>query len=59
MEKEELKLYNPQEVADILRVSRQTVYNYIHAGKLKSVNHGKACRISEKDLKEFLQSGNN
>ena len=53
----DLKLYTPNEVAEILKLSRQTVYNYITAGKLRSVQLGREHRISEEDLKEFLKTG--
>lgn len=53
------KLYTLQEVAEYLKVSRQTVYNYVTADKLKASKLAgqREYRVSEKDLKEFLNSG--
>lgn len=52
-------LYKLQEVADILRVTRQTIYNYVTAGKLRATKYGKEYRVTEKDLQEFIQKGTN
>lgn len=56
---EDIKLYKLQEVADILRVSKQTIYNYITAKKLKAVKYGKEYRVSEEVLQEFIEKGRN
>ena len=53
------KLYTLQEVADYLRVSRQTIYNYVTAKKLKASKIGKEYRVTEKDLQDFLKNGRN
>lgn len=54
---EQPKMYTLQEVADILRVSRQTIYNYIHNGRLICTKYGKEYRLTEKQLQEFLRKG--
>lgn len=59
MKPEEIKLYTFQEVAAILRVSRQTVYNYHTAKKLKATKFGKEYRVTEEDLQEFIKKGTN
>lgn len=56
---EDIKLYTLQEVADILRVSRQTIYNYVTAKKLKAVKYGKEYRVTEETLQEFIAKGSN
>lgn len=53
------KLYNLQEVADYLRVTRQTIYNYVTAKKLKAFKTGKEYRVTEADLQEFIQKNYN
>lgn len=53
------KLYTLQEVADYLKVSRQTIYNYVTAKRLKASKIGKEYRVTEKDLQNFLKSGRN
>jgi len=52
------KLLTAQEVAKRLRVSERSVMRYIHAGKLRATKIG-YWRISEKDLKDFLEGGVN
>ena len=47
------KSYTPAEVAEMLGVSRQTVYNWMKSGKLKAHKLGGTIRINESDLKEF------
>ena len=56
---ENMKLYTLQEVADVLRVSRQTIYNYVTAKKLKASKIGKEYRVTEEDLQDFLKNGRN
>lgn len=55
------KLYTLQEVADYLKVTRQTIYNYVTAGKLKATKLAgrKEYRVTEEDLQEFMQQGSN
>ena len=54
---EQVKTYTLQEVADILRLNRQTLYNNIRKGKLKAAKFGKEYRITEEQLQELLQNG--
>ena len=56
---ENFKLYTLQEVADILKVSRQTIYNYVTAKKLKATKYGKEYRVTEENLREFIEKGKN
>lgn len=57
--KEQEKLYTLQEVADYLKVTRQTIYNYVTAGKLNATKLAgrKEYRVTEKDLQNFIQVG--
>lgn len=55
----DIKLFTLQEVADVLRVSRQTIYNYVTAKKLRATKYGKEYRVTEADLKEFIENGKN
>ena len=47
-------LYTPQEVAEILKVKKTTVYDMIRKGNLQAVKMGKQFRISNSDLKKVL-----
>lgn len=52
---ENSKLYTPEEVADMLKVKKQTVWKWLRQGILHGVKIGKLWRIPEKDLTEFLE----
>lgn len=51
------KLYTLQEVADTLRVCRQTLYNNIRKGKLHLRKIGKEYRITEEQLQHLIKNG--
>ncbi|MBC7343067.1 MAG: helix-turn-helix domain-containing protein [Clostridia bacterium] len=48
------KLFTPAEVAAILKVSRKTVHNWIHKGRLKAVKIGHFWRVCESELNRLL-----
>ena len=50
----EKKFYTPQEVADLLQLRVQTVYDYVRQGKLSAVRLGNRYRIARTDLGTFL-----
>ena len=50
----EIKVYSLEEVADILKITRRTLYTYVKEGKLHAVKIGKYWRVSEQDLQDFL-----
>ncbi len=45
------------EVAQMMRVSRMTVYRMIHAGELPAVRFGRSYRVPESAVGEILQAG--
>lgn len=48
-------LYTPQEVADLWKVTRRTVYGWIKSGRLKACKIGDTVRIAETELTAFIQ----
>ena len=47
--------YTPEEVADILKVRKHTVRNWLREGTLKGTKiNGKIWRITDKDLEAFI-----
>jgi len=50
----EKKFYIPQEVAELLQLRVQTVYDYIRQGKLSAMRLGNRYRIAQTDLESFL-----
>lgn len=53
----DIVLYTLEEVAEILKLTRRTLYTYIKEGKLQAVKIGKYWRVSEAGLKEFISTG--
>jgi excisionase family DNA binding protein len=51
----DLQMYHVDDAAAISRLSRNTLYNQINAGRLKSVRIGGRRLIPETALREFLQ----
>lgn len=49
------KLYTPEEVAEYLGFSINTVLTYIARGKIKSVKVFGSNRVKESDLKEMVK----
>ena len=54
-----MNLLSVKEAAKILSVTEQTVRNLIYRGELKKVNVGRAVRITEKDLMEYIEQNTN
>ena len=50
----DIKVYTLNEVAEILKLSKRTLYNYINAGTLEAVKIGKYWRVKEEALEAFL-----
>jgi len=44
-----------RETCSLLKVSRQTVYEWMKSGKLKAVKAGRLVRIRKEDLENFLK----
>lgn len=54
---ETMKVYTLEELVDLLKVTKRTLYNYIKEGKLKAVKMGKYWRVTQKQLDAFLNDG--
>jgi excisionase family DNA binding protein len=52
----EEKLLTVEQIAENLQVSDQTVRRWIRAGELRAIKLGRAFRIRESDLQEFLNA---
>ena len=48
------RLLTPEEVADTLRVTRRTVYEWLRTGRLRGLKAGPFWRIRPEDLDRFL-----
>lgn len=50
------KFLTVAEVAEIMRVSKMTVYRLVHSGELPAVRVGRSFRVNEKAVNEYLDS---
>lgn len=53
----EIKLYTVEEIAELLKLSKRTIYSYIHAGELEAVKVGRFWRVPAENLAEFTSRG--
>lgn len=53
----EIKIYSIEEVAEILKISRRTIYTYLKEGKLVAVKIGKYWRVTQENLEAFISNG--
>ncbi len=44
------------EVAEMLRVSRMTVYRWVHAGDLPAVRFGRSFRVPQQVVEAFMEN---
>ena len=51
------RIYTLDEIAEMLHITRRTLYTYIKEGKLQAVKIGKYWRVSEANLQAFLEKG--
>lgn len=52
-----LKVYTLEEIAKILNVTTRVVRDYIKSGKLKRIDNIGLIRVTEENLKKFLNGG--
>lgn len=45
------------EVAELMRVSRMTVYRMVHSGEIPSVRVGRSFRVPQRAVEEMLSQG--
>ncbi|GAB3073848.1 helix-turn-helix domain-containing protein [Corynebacterium aquatimens] len=50
------KFLTVAEVAEIMRVSKMTVYRLVHAGELPAVRVGRSFRVNENAVSEYLDA---
>lgn len=54
---ESIKVYTLDEIMDILKVTKRTLYNYIKANQIKAFKVGKEWRVTAEALKDFMEHG--
>ncbi|WP_431986311.1 helix-turn-helix domain-containing protein [Streptomyces griseoflavus] len=50
----DIALLTVAEAADIMRVSKMTVYNLIHSGHLQTIRIGRSLRVLETSVLSYL-----
>ena len=55
--KEPIRVYTLDEVAEVLKITRRTLYTYVKEDKLKAVKIGREWRVSEAALQDFINKG--
>lgn len=53
----DIKVYTLDEVAEILHITKRTLYSYVKGGTLHAVKFGKYWRVSEDSLQAFIAAG--
>ncbi len=51
-----VRYYTPRQVAELLQLTPQVIYEYIKAGKLPAIRLRTRYRISAEDLERFLEA---
>ncbi|MFF2632966.1 helix-turn-helix domain-containing protein [Microbacterium sp. NPDC058021] len=51
----DMRFLTVAEVADLMRVSKMTVYRLVHAGELPAVRFGRSYRVPESAVLDALQ----
>jgi excisionase family DNA binding protein len=51
------EMYTPEELANLLKISRRTVYLWLREGRIKGIKVGDLWRIPKESLGEFLEEG--
>ena len=52
----EVRFLTVAEVAEIMRVSKMTVYRLVHAGELPAVRVGRSFRVPEQAVHDYLKT---
>lgn len=51
-----MRFFTVAEVAQVMRVSRMTVYRLVHSGELPAVRVGRSFRVPQRAVHEYLQA---
>lgn len=51
------RVYTLQEIADIMKLNKQTIQNYVKNGTLKATKFGRVYRVTEEELRRFMNTG--
>ena len=49
--------YTPEELAALLKVTRQAIYNWIQQGRIEAVRIGRTVRVPGEEVERLLREG--
>ncbi len=49
--------YTPEELAAMLKVTRQAIYNWVQQGRMEAVRIGRTVRIPSEEVERVLREG--
>ncbi|UIK88785.1 helix-turn-helix domain-containing protein [Arthrobacter polaris] len=52
----EVNFFTVQEVAELMRVSKMTIYRMVHAGELPAVRFGRSYRVPANAVESYLRA---
>lgn len=52
-----MKMYSLKEVADMLGVTYNTVWNLVNTGKIKAVKVGRVLRVEQAEVDRIMKEG--
>lgn len=53
------RIYTLEEIRELLKVTRRSLYNFIKEGRLEAFKIGREWRVTEKALKDFMRGDHN
>lgn len=51
-----MTIYTLDEVSELLKVTKRTLYKYLSEGKLPASKVGREWRVTEEQIKEFMEN---
>lgn len=56
---EDIKVYTLNEIADLLHVTKRSLYSWIKSGRLKALKVGREWRVTKESLEAFMAENTN
>jgi excisionase family DNA binding protein len=52
----DLKVYTANEVCELLKITKRTLYRYVEDGSITGFRAGRQYRFTEDDIKDFIEA---
>lgn len=53
-ERPDLRLYSLEEISQLIGVTHRTAWSYVKSGKIKAIKIGGTWKVTEENLKKFI-----